>query len=76
VISRRVFLHAVAGGVLAPRAAEAQQRSKVPRIGYMGLVSAASHANRVEAFRTGLRDLPLTTPQTAADVRVVDSRNG
>jgi putative ABC transport system substrate-binding protein len=57
VISRRVFLHAVAGGVLAPRAAEAQQRSKVPRIGYMGLVSAASHASRVEAFRTGLRDL-------------------
>jgi putative ABC transport system substrate-binding protein len=57
MISRRTFLHAVAGGVLAPRAAEAQQRSKVPRIGYMGLVSAASHASRVEAFRTGLRDL-------------------
>jgi putative ABC transport system substrate-binding protein len=57
-MDRRAFLGTLAGGLLAaPLAAEAQQRSKVPRIGYMGLVSAASHASRVEAFRAGLRDL-------------------
>jgi putative ABC transport system substrate-binding protein len=57
-MDRRAFIGTLAGSLLAaPLAAEAQQRGKVPRIGYMGLVSAASHASRVEAFRAGLRDL-------------------
>jgi len=36
MISRRTFLHAVAGGVLAPLAAEAQPAGKVYRIGLLG----------------------------------------
>src|SRR5215467_4419556 len=31
--------------------------SKTPRIGFLGLVSAVSHAPRTEAFRAGLRNL-------------------
>ena len=57
-MDRRTFLGTLAGGLLAaPLAAEAQQTSKVSRIGFMGLISAASHASRVEALRGGLRDL-------------------
>ncbi len=41
----------------APLTAEAQQPSKVPRIGYLGPDSPAGTANRLEVFRQGLRDL-------------------
>jgi putative ABC transport system substrate-binding protein len=37
--------------------AEAQQPVKVPQIGYLGGVSFAVNAARVEAFRKGLREL-------------------
>ena len=40
-----------------PRGASAQQPPKVARIGFLGLVSASSHASRVEALRAGLHDL-------------------
>ena len=40
-----------------PLGASAQQPAKVARIGFLGLVSASSHASRVEALRAGLRDL-------------------
>jgi putative ABC transport system substrate-binding protein len=33
------------------------QTTKVARIGFLGLVSASSHASRTAAFRAGLRDL-------------------
>jgi putative ABC transport system substrate-binding protein len=56
VISRRAFLHAAAGGVLAPLAAEAQQPAKVHQIGYLSSQSPVP-AERVEALRMGLRDL-------------------
>ena len=36
---------------------EAQQSTKVPRIGYLGAASASADAPRAEAFRKGLRDL-------------------
>ena len=35
----------------------AAQQSKLARVGFLGLVSASSHASRVAALRAGLRDL-------------------
>jgi putative tryptophan/tyrosine transport system substrate-binding protein len=43
--------------VVAWAVAEAQQPTKVPRIGYLAVSSAAAHAPRTEGFRQGLREL-------------------
>src|SRR5262245_20020050 len=43
----------LAGGVIA----EAQQPKKVPRIGFLAIVSASAISDRIEAFRQGLREL-------------------
>jgi putative ABC transport system substrate-binding protein len=57
VIDRRAFIGTLAGGLLAaPLAAEAQQATKVPRIGYL-VTSLAVSPHPQEAFRQGLRDL-------------------
>jgi len=57
VISRRTFVGALAGGLLAvPLAAEAQQTAKIARIGYLAVYRAPS-PHLGEAFRQGLRDL-------------------
>jgi putative ABC transport system substrate-binding protein len=54
---RRAFMAVIAGGLLAaPLAAEGQQPSKVPQIGYLSYGSAAESATRVRALRIGLRD--------------------
>jgi putative ABC transport system substrate-binding protein len=54
---RREFITTIAGTAAAwPLAANAQQ-TKVARIGFLGSVSASSHAPRLAAFRAGLRDL-------------------
>jgi putative ABC transport system substrate-binding protein len=37
--------------------AQAQQPTKVPRIGFLGGGSASANAGRIEAFRQGLREL-------------------
>ena len=37
--------------------AEAQQPTKIPRIGYLGGSSPSSYPARIEAFRQGLREL-------------------
>jgi hypothetical protein len=37
--------------------AEAQQANKVPRIGYLSVLSPSSDSTRNEAFRLGLRDV-------------------
>jgi len=61
--SRREFLRAatLAGtaGFLGfgSEAVEAQQPTKVPRIAYLGATSLTANADRVEAFRQGLREL-------------------
>jgi putative tryptophan/tyrosine transport system substrate-binding protein len=48
----------VAALVLALGAmAQAQQPTKVPRIGYLGAASPSANSERIEAFRQGLREL-------------------
>src|SRR5215468_2233413 len=53
---RREFITLIGGAAACPLAARAQP-AKVARIGFLGLVSSSSHASRVAAFRSGLRDL-------------------
>ena len=56
-MDRRAFLGGLAGSLLAaPLAAEAQQATKIARIGYLALNRAAG-PHRHEAFLQGLRDL-------------------
>jgi putative ABC transport system substrate-binding protein len=72
MITRRVFVGSLTGGLLAaPVAAEAQQAGRVWRIGYLSSQSAAS-AGRVsfDAFRQGLRDLGYVEEQNI----VIESR--
>jgi putative ABC transport system substrate-binding protein len=59
VTTRRAFIGTLAGGLLAaPLAAEAQQRGKVPRVGYLaGSRSDSQAQRRLDAFRQGLREL-------------------
>ncbi len=57
MIIRRAFIGTLAGGLLAaPLAAESQQATKSPRIGYLTPSLTANPSLR-EAFRQGLRDL-------------------
>ena len=56
--TRRAFIGTLAGTLLAtPLAADAQQATKVSRIGFLASGAAAGTAPRLEAFRQGLRDL-------------------
>ncbi len=56
MISRRVFLGTVAGGLLAaPLSARAQQAGKVYRIGFLS--PGPGPSSSTEAFRQGLREL-------------------
>src|SRR6516225_2737179 len=43
--------------LVLPHRAEAQQPTKVPRIGYLTAVSLSAQLLRIEAFRQGLREL-------------------
>jgi putative ABC transport system substrate-binding protein len=55
---RRDFITLLGGAAAAwPLAARAQQAGKVARLGWLRLGSAANFAGRVEALRTGLREL-------------------
>jgi putative tryptophan/tyrosine transport system substrate-binding protein len=56
-MTRREFITLLGGTVAAwPLAARAQQ-PKVPRIGFLGLAPASAQASRLEALRSGLREL-------------------
>ena len=58
MISRRVFIGTLTGGLLAaPLAAAAQQAGKVPRIGFLGPSSRSDTSPWVDGFRQGLREL-------------------
>jgi putative tryptophan/tyrosine transport system substrate-binding protein len=55
---RRREVIAVLGGAAAwPFTGSAQQASKIPRVGFLGSISASSYASQVEALLRGLRDL-------------------
>jgi putative ABC transport system substrate-binding protein len=54
---RRFLLTSLARALAAPVAVEAQQDGKVYRIGFLRFGPAAASADRVEALRTGLREL-------------------
>lgn len=57
----------VCGLLCAPlTAAEAQQPKKVPRIGYLSGIDAATHSTRVEPFRQALRELGYIEGQNIA----------
>ena len=56
-MKRREFIALVGGAATWPLAARAQQPTKVPRIGFLGLGPAATQSSRVKALRAGLRDL-------------------
>jgi putative ABC transport system substrate-binding protein len=56
-VKRREFI-TLAGGLTAwPIAARAQQPLRVFRIGFLAFGNASTWSNRVEALRSGLRDL-------------------
>jgi putative ABC transport system substrate-binding protein len=57
MVSRRGFLMGLTGGLLVtPLAAEAQQKSQPPRIGYLGTSSPSLEPELVKAFQAGLRE--------------------
>jgi ABC-type uncharacterized transport system substrate-binding protein len=57
-MNRRTFLGAFTGGLVIARSfADAQPASRVYRIGFLGVPSAAQYAGRLAAFRAGLSDL-------------------
>jgi len=72
-MDRRAFLGTLAGGLLAaPLVAEAQL-SPVAHIGYLSSETASTQANRLEAFRAGLRDLGYVEGQNmVVEVRRAD----
>ena len=74
-MDRRTFVSAL-GAVLATavRTGSAQsQASKIYRIGFLGTTSAAEFASRLDAFRSGLRDLGyLEGKNTDIEIRWAD----
>jgi putative ABC transport system substrate-binding protein len=57
-MTKKIILLALCSLLLAPcSAAEAQQLTKVPRIGYLSPTSPSVSPTRIEAFRQGLREL-------------------
>jgi ABC-type uncharacterized transport system substrate-binding protein len=57
-MTRKIFYVALGALLLALcRPVEAQQPTKIPRIGYLGFGSPSTIPTRIEAFRQGLREL-------------------
>jgi putative ABC transport system substrate-binding protein len=66
-VDRRIFIATLGVGLLAaPLASEAQQPSRMPRIGYLESGSAAPGTPHLEAFRQGLRELGWVEGQNIA----------
>jgi putative ABC transport system substrate-binding protein len=73
---RRIVLALLAGALAAPLASFAQQpQGTVPRIGFLISETLSSQASRVEALRSGLRDLGYVEGKSIAiEVRSADGR--
>jgi ABC-type uncharacterized transport system substrate-binding protein len=56
-MKRRAFISLLGGAAAWPLAARAQQADRMRRIGFLGLAPASASASRVEALRSGLRNL-------------------
>ena len=54
--TRRAFIGTLAGGLLAPLAAQSQSAGKVYRIGWLSPASAANGLPNLDALRAGLRE--------------------
>jgi hypothetical protein len=54
---RREFITVLGGAAAWPLAARAQQSANVARIGFLRFGPASANAGRIEALRTGLRQL-------------------
>lgn len=63
-MDRRRFLATVTAVLATPLAAGAQQPAHMPRIGFLSTHSLAAFADRVGAFRQGLRELGYVEGQT------------
>jgi putative ABC transport system substrate-binding protein len=77
VITRRVFMGTLAGGLLAaPLAVEGQQARSVPRVGYLFSFTPAEGRHLWEACRQGLRQLGYVEGQNIAlESRWADGRH-
>jgi len=62
-ITRRTFCSML---LALPFPAQAQQPGKIPRIGYLSVLSPSSDSSRIEAFRQGLRELGYFEGQNIA----------
>jgi ABC-type uncharacterized transport system substrate-binding protein len=74
---KRNIFSVVLGLLLFPLSfsAEAQQRTKTPRIGLLSTLSAAALSDRIEAFRQGLHELGYAEGQNLAiDYRYGDGK--
>jgi putative ABC transport system substrate-binding protein len=56
-VRRREFITLLGSAAAWPLAAQAQQPSNIPRIGILRFGPAAAYVDRVEALRSGLRQL-------------------
>jgi putative ABC transport system substrate-binding protein len=54
---RREFITLFGGAVALPQIAHAQSSPKISRLGFLGVTAAPSWASRLEALRSGLRNL-------------------
>jgi ABC-type uncharacterized transport system substrate-binding protein len=72
---RRFLLISLAGVLITPLGAGAQQPSKMARVGYLEFGSAAPGTPHIEAFRRGLRDLGWVEGQSIAiEVRYAEGK--
>jgi putative tryptophan/tyrosine transport system substrate-binding protein len=74
-VDRRALLAGAVALLAAPLAAEGQRADKVYRIGVLDVVSVASNATNLAAFRQGLRELGYVEGQNfTIDYRSADGR--
>ena len=81
MISRRALVSTIAGGVLAlafiaPLASDAQQRAKLPTIGFLGATTASAVNQWTAAFQLRLRELGWIQSRTITiEYRWAEGRN-